>query len=249
VQVYAFFDASAGRYTATRIERLGPQASYKLRGPIGHLDTATKTFTIGGATIAYGSIALADLPGLQEGVIARVDLKTQVQGSTWIATRIVTGLPGIPPDTAIELEGFVTEFKSLASFKVDGALVDASGAGVVFDRGTAAQIGNGARLEVDGHMRNGVLVAEHIDVRLAAPAKNDPTPPQEPPQQFDVKGKIESVDAAAPAFVVRGTTVLYDTTTSFERGDPGDLKQGRTVQVKGTLSSGHVLAERIKFFK
>jgi hypothetical protein len=249
VQVYAFFDASAGRYTATRIERLAPQASYKLRGPIAHLDTAAKTFTIGGATIAYGSIAPADLPGLQEGVIARVDLQTQMQGGTWVATRIVTGLPGIPPDTAIELEGFVTEFKSLASFKVDGAQVDASGAGVVFDRGTAAQIGNGARLQVDGHMRNGVLMAERIDVRLAAPAKNDPSPPQEPPQQFDVKGKIESVDAAAPAFVVHGTTVFYDTTTSFERGDTGDLKEGRTVQVKGTLSSGHVHAERIKFFK
>jgi hypothetical protein len=50
--------------------------------------------------------------------------------------------------------------------------------------------------------------------------------------------------------VVRGTTVVFDKSTDFEKGDLGDLKVGSTVQAKGTLSGGNQLhAERIKFFK
>jgi hypothetical protein len=251
VQVFAFFDSSGSRYAATRVEHLPEVPSrYKVRGPIAHLDTAAKTFDIGAATIDYGSVAPADLPGLQDGATARVELRTQMQGGRWIATRIVTGLPGIPPDTTIEIEGFVTAFRSLARFKVDGVDVDASGSGVVFDQGTAAQIANRARLLVRGHLHDEVLIAEHIQVTQVAPsAGNDDNPPQEP-QQFEVKGSIASVDAPAQSFVVRGTTVFYDGNTEFDRGDVSDLQPGRTVQVKGTLTNGNELhAERIKFFK
>jgi len=248
VQVFAFFDPSSGGYTGTRIERLGLQAEYKLRGPIARLDTTAKTFAIGGATIAYGSIAAADLPGLQEGVIARVELQTQPQAGRWIALRIVTGLPGIPEATATEIEGYVTGFASLASFKVDGVMVDASGK-VVFDKGNASQIANGARLEVAGHMSGGVLFAENIAVRHAAPAQNVPDTPEEK-QQFELKGDIQSVSALAHAFVLRGTTVVFDTATTFDKGAPADLKVGATVQVKGTLSGGDQLhADRVKFYK
>jgi hypothetical protein len=250
VQAYAFFDAAGGRYLATRIEHLAAAPpTYKLRGPIASLDTAAKTFAIGGATIAYASIAPADLPGLQDGATARVDVQTQMQAGQWVATRVVTGLPGIPPDATIEIEGYVTEFKSLASFKVDGASVDASGSGVVFDAGSAAQVANQARLFVQGHIVGGVLIAEHIEVRQTAPVAGNPSPP-EAAQNFELKDTIASVDTTVLSFVVRGTTVFYDANTQFDKGDASDLKAGRTVQVKGTLTGGnHLHAESIKFFK
>jgi hypothetical protein len=252
VQVYALFDASSGTYTATRIERQASLAAYTLRGPIAHLDTTAKTFTIGAATISYATIAAGNLPGLQDGAIARVELRTQQQAGRWVATRIATGLPvlpAIPEDKAVEIEGFVTDFKSLANFKVDGGVaVDASGAGVVFDNGTAAQLANGARIEVEGRMRNGVLVAERIDVQRLAPAPSNPNPPEKA-RQFELKGEIRSLNVGAKSFVVRDTTVVFDGSTEFDKGTAGDLANGRTVQVKGTLSGGNQLhAGRIKFF-
>ena len=120
---------------------------------------------------------------------------------------------------------------------------------MVFDKGTAAQIANGARLQVDGHMSGGVLIAENIAVRHVAPDADNGNAPEEQ-QQFELKGDIQSVNLAAQAFVIRGTTITFDASTEFDKGGVGDLKTGATVQVKGTISKGdQVRADRIKFYK
>jgi len=86
-------------------------------------------------------------------------------------------------------------------------------------------------------------------VQRAAPSKDDQNPPEKA-RQFQLKGDIQSLNAAARSFVVRDTTVVYDTATVFDKGGAADLAKGRTVQVKGTLSGGNQLhADRIKFFE
>jgi len=246
VQVFAFLDTASGAYTATRLERQGALPLYRLRGVIASLDTAAKTFRIGTAVIDYGGIAAADLPGLADGAIAKVDLQTTQRAGRWIATSIRTPLAAPVEGAATELEGFVNAFTSLSDFQVGGVRVDASGPAVVFDVGTAADIANGARIEVEGHLQGGVLTATRIEVRKPNDGGNRP----EPPQEFDLHGAIESLDASARTFVVHGTRVTFDATTTFARGSVADLAVGKGVDVKGVLATGNqVRATRIKFDK
>jgi hypothetical protein len=243
VQVFALFDATTGVYAATRIEHQGALPFYRLRGPIASLDTDVRTFKIGAATIGYATIAPAMLPGLANGTIAAVVLQTTPQSGRWIATRIRTPLPGIAEGTDTELEGFVTDFKSTADFKVSGVRVDASGAGVVFARGDRSQLANGARIEVEGHLQGGVLVATHIEVRQTGGGGQQ----QEQQQEFELRGAIQSVNLVAQSFVVRGTTVTIDIDTKFTLGSLSDIQVGADVEVKGVLSAGNQLrATKIK---
>ena len=245
VEVFAFFDPSTGIYAATRIEREATLASFRLRGPIAALDTAGRTLRIGGATISYANVPPSELPGLQNGVVARVEVQTAAHEGRWIATRIVTPLPAATPEgVRTELEGFITDFTSRARFKVDGVAVDASRGDVVFDKGSAAQLAEGARIEVEGRVEGGVLIAERIEVHRVkdAPAQ------AEAGQEFDVRGAIEAVDAGARRFVVRGLAVTFDANTRFDDGAAGDLRPGAVVRVRGTLSGGNQLrADRIRF--
>ncbi|HEX6707317.1 MAG TPA: DUF5666 domain-containing protein [Albitalea sp.] len=241
LEVFAFFDASTGTYNATRIERKGQLASYKLRGLISDLDTTAHTFSIGGAVIGYAGIAPGQLPGLQNGTLARVDLLTVKQAGIWVATRVLTGLPGPMEGVEAEVEGFVSDFASLASFKVRGVPVDASAA--VFRRGDASQVVNGARVEVEGHIHAGVLVATEIEVK-----KRKGSGPGEDKQEFEFDGPIQSVDLAAGAITVLGVVVHFDSSTEFDHGSAKDLVAGVRVEVRGTLSNGMQLhATRIEF--
>lgn len=241
VEVYAFFDPSTGSYTATRIERKSALAAYKLRGTIANLDTAAETFTLGGATIGYAGIPDAQLPGLENGAIARVELQATPQSGQWVATRISTALPGLLDGIEVELEGHVGNFASLSNFKVKGVTVDASGP-VVFTKGSAAQIENGARIEVEGRMQGGVLVADAIAVKKAQGGGGDDQ------EAFELDGRITAVNAATQSFVVRGVTVTFDAGTQFVDGVAADLLVGARVEIDGVLTGGQQLrAVRIRF--
>jgi hypothetical protein len=124
----------------------------------------------------------------------------------------------------VELEGRVTAFTSITEFQVDGVSVDARGAR--FDGGAAGLV-QGAKVEVKGSLRSGVLLA--IEVEVEDDAGGD--------QSFELHGSIESVDAAAMRFVVRGVTVGWTANTSFDSSSAADLVVGRRVEVRGRLSS------------
>jgi hypothetical protein len=57
----------------------------------------------------------------------------------------------------------VADYSSSASFRVRGQLVDASGPGVVFTNGTAANLAIGTMVTVSGsQIVNGVLIAQQV---------------------------------------------------------------------------------------
>jgi hypothetical protein len=64
---------------------------------------------------------------------------------------------------------------------------------------------------VDGRTHDGVLMAERIDVLLAAPAKNDPRRAGAA-AAVRRQGTHRVGRRGAQSFVVRGTTAFYDTT-------------------------------------
>jgi hypothetical protein len=68
-------------------------------------------------------------------------------------------------------------------------------------------------------------------------------------EEFEVSGRIVSLDAVAKTFVVREVTVSYAGEVDFRDGTAADLAAGRNVEVRGrlTVEGTRLQAERIKF--
>ena len=238
VEIHAFVDATLNRDAATRVERKGNLAAFKLRGRIANLNLIAKTFTIGAATVSFATVPAAQLPALSNGLLVRATLLAAQQGGIWVATKLRADVRNIADGTDAEIDGIVTDFVSLASFRIIDIADDASGSRVTFENGTAAQIANGVHLEVAGEARGGVVVA-----RKVAFERDDEA------DKFELSGAIESIDAGTHTFVLRGVTVSYDDSTRFDGGTVAMLAVGARVEVSGKLSANgtQVLASRIEF--
>lgn len=234
VEVYGFFDAANARYSATRIEPLAAQpAFFKVRGPVHDLDTAARRFMIGAGRFAYTSAP----DGLADGAFLRVRVDTTPVGGDWIVQSFGEGRRRLPDLDRVEIRGLVTTFDSTTSFSVNGQPVDATNA--AFPDGIAG-LGLGARVEVRGAVADGVLKATEVEVEDA----DDPT------DEFELKGAIESHLPALQLFVLRGVTVFYGAPgVEFEDGDASDIAAGAEVEVRGALAEDgtQLLATRIRF--
>jgi hypothetical protein len=122
---------------------------------------------------------------------------------------------------------------------VNGVAVNAGGSGVVFRDGTAADVANGKRVEVEGATQAGVLVARRVELKSAG--GHD--------VETELHGAVESANPTAKTFVLRGLTVSYDTTTRIDDGVATGIVAGVQLEVRGALSStgNQVVATRIKF--
>jgi hypothetical protein len=183
------------------------------------------------------------LPTLANGSIARVKLATVQQGGLWIISHGLALTPAIADGTDVELEGFISDFASAASFKVNGTPVDASAGAVVFKGGSVGNLANGVRVEVDGILHGGVLQAQKIEFKPSGGAGKQ--------EEVELKGSVGSLNAAQKSFVLRGNKVVFDTNTVFVEGVAADLVNGAKVEVEGVLDDNgtQVLATRISFTK
>ena len=235
VEVYARLDVATGRYTATRVDVRAAGTPFLLRGVVAALDTVTRTFSFGALRISYAGIAAVPST-LANGRFFRVSLAAAPgAGGVWPATALVDGAPPIEDHEEAKLEGRVSAFTSATSFSVDGRPVDARNARV-----EGAGLALGARVEVEGTISAGVLVATRVKVEDEAGDDDE---------EFEVQGAIVSIDRTAKTFVVREVTVSYEGSVEFRGGTAADLAVGRGVEVKGRLSSDgtRVAAERIEF--
>lgn len=233
VEVFAFYDATAGAYTATRIERTTGLAAYTLRGRISQLaDLPTRTFQIGNAVIDYGNVSSGALPTLANGLSVRVRLATAPVAGRWVATSVHTSQRNFPENNEAQLEGFVSEYASAASLRVAGMAVDLSAPDLrIRGNGSLADLANGVRVEVQGSMRAGVLVARVLQFKRAGQ------------QEFELNGAIDAADAGAQTFMLRGVTVHWDNTTVFAAGTSASLVAGAQVEVRGAPTAGGTLLQ------
>jgi hypothetical protein len=215
--VHGILDPANGRIVATRIEAEDAAAAYKLRGAIANLDTAVKTFTINGERISYASLPAGLVPpGLSNGQVVRVLLQTTQIDGAWVATALRAGLR--LPEAAhreAHVEGVITAYTSSASFQVNGLMVDASRAS--FPDGTAG-VGLGARVEVEGTVNNGVLMASKVEIQDRRNMGHRP---------LELRGELGSLDVASKTFALRGVTVWYGSTVEFRGGTEATLANCR----------------------
>jgi hypothetical protein len=241
VEVYGVFDNSnlaAPRLRATRVELKSSATSYKLRGSVTQVDSTAQTLRVGSTTYAYAGAS--GIPSaLAVGSVVSLTLRTTLDASSRrVITAFGTAVQTVEDRESAEVKGLITAFTSSAGFQLDGRPVNATSATFTPN---AAALGLGVRVQVEGTLRSGVLVARSVKV------KSDT---EEQAREFEVKGNIESANAATRSFVVRGTTVT--TTRSdlrFDNGSAANLLVGRAVEVKGLLAAtgNAVEATRIKF--
>lgn len=237
VEVHGIFDPNTRRVTATRIEPKASPAFYRLRGVVADLDTAARTFRLGGELISYAGVANVPIT-LNNGRIVRVLLQTTQVNGAWVATRVGSGIRG-PGDGASEahVEGVISSVTSSTAFEINGLKVDASAAR--FPDGTAGIV-LGARVEAEGSIVGGVLVATQVEIEDRRDGGM---------RRLELHGPIASIDTTAKTFALRGVNVWYGGTVTYKDGSVADLAVNKRVEVHGVLSADrtHLEARRIDF--
>ncbi|WP_431274593.1 DUF5666 domain-containing protein [Variovorax ureilyticus] len=94
-----------------------------------------------------------------EVIVGGVVSSGVLQAST-LKIRLVAGTGGQP---SFSLTGQIASFTSIADFRIRGQPIDASGPGVSFVNGSAANLGAQVRVMVEGNrVVNGVLIADRV---------------------------------------------------------------------------------------
>ena len=240
------FRQDEGRILATFVEKLGvftPGSTprVELKGTVS--GRAGTTFAIGSVIVTFdGSTQLSDLPGSgpENGDFVEVE-GTLTAPDAVFASRIEREGAETGDIEDFELEGLVTDFVSLASFRVADQPVDASGAGVVFEPNDPGFVANGARVEVEGELQAGVLVAVRVklrggEVRVAA----------EVASAGDVNPGAGTLELLGIVIRIDAQTLLKD-----DEGGDGDLEladiaAGDFLEVRGIEDgAGSILATEI----
>jgi len=229
VEVYGFYNPASAAFDATRIAPSGG-STWRVSGPVGTVDGTNRRFTLGSQTYSYA--ALASAPA--EGAVVRLQVRTTGPdaSSTWTVDAQRNDDSAPQERDGAELDGLVTSVASASRFVVNGVTVDASGAQV------SGSVQVGARVEVSGTLRSGVLVAARV---TASGAETN---------AFELNGSIASLDTAGRSFVLRGVTVSYARSDlRFDQGSAALLAVGRKLKVEGVLSADRTRLEatRIRF--
>jgi hypothetical protein len=239
VEVFAVFDPAAARYRAKRVAMAAAGATAQLRGPVAQLDVATQTLRLGSGSgsATYSYAGATGVPAtLAVGQFVRLRVATSVLPSgRWQVLSFGTALQPLVDADGASLKGLITAFTSATSFSVNGRPVDATNAS--FPDGRAG-LALGVRVETEGSLRNGTLRATKVSIESDA---------QESEHDFELHGAVESVNAAAKTFGLRGQTVsTARSDLRYENGNATNLVVGRRVEVKGRLSSDGLRIEATK---
>ncbi|HYP69781.1 MAG TPA: DUF5666 domain-containing protein [Variovorax sp.] len=226
VKVWAL-PVSPGLLRATRIESQVAAATTLVTGTVKALNSANKTFQLGGLVIGYGA---ATLPA--EGVvvdrIVRVEAMAPPSGGRLEATQVegwyaLTSVQG----AAVQLEGVIDQFASKGNFKLMGVTIDASSAQVT--GGQESKLNNGVKVVASGTLSaGGVLVASKLKIRHV-PGEGALT------KYYDVHGTIESFQSPSDMRVrsVSGGVQKVDVSAALVSG-AGQLQNGQKVRVQGS---------------
>ncbi|MDP3521764.1 MAG: DUF5666 domain-containing protein [Hydrogenophaga sp.] len=222
---------------------------FEIKGNIAALDTTAKTFEIRGVLIAYGGATFKDGVEANLSVDVRVEIKGALNATGTVVTASEVEFKGLDDDKnsnsngGYEVKGAISGLDTTAkTFVVRNVTVNYAAAG--FEDGTAADLANGAVVEVKGTVSAGVLLATKVDFEdgSGSGGSNDDG------DSYEIKGSITSVNTTAQTFVLSNGAVVAYAGASFEDGSAANLVVGAKVEVKGSASvNGVVTATRVEF--
>ena len=240
VEVSGFVDG-AGNVRAARIEWIGQypaDVGVELEGVVANLamrGDGTGLFEIGSVTVEYsGTTVFSGFTesGLMDGRVVEVKGQLVAGGFDRIdAAEIELEDEVLAGEDAedFEIEGIVSDFVSMAEFKVAGFTVDASGASF---EPSGTMIMDGDLVEVDGSLVAGVIVAESVEFE------------DESLETVKIEAAISAIDTIGRTLSLLGVEVTIDGKTEFEDERDGlsdfgfdDLQAGDWVKLEA-ISTG-----------
>ena len=179
-----------------------PAVPLQLSGTVAALDPVARTFLLGTQLIDYSRVLGALIPsGFSNGMQVRVEGMSASPTAPVVASEIDLLPPALSETDAhrAELEGFISGFTGLGSFQVNGQAVDGRGATVT--GGTADMLANGVKVEVEGTLSGGSLMATKIEIEQLS--------------VFEIDGTVQTLDGGAGMVTVGGQAVMTTPATQF----------------------------------
>ena len=231
VEVHGLPDGT-GTIQATFIEfKAADQASFNLLSGAGELELTGAITALGTGTLSIGSQLVDTAAAAVDGSLSvgtLVEVKGTLSGTTLVAT-LVHVEDGFGPQDKIDLEGLVRNLTA-SQFSLNGQLVDYSSA--TFFGGVQADLANGLRVEAEGPIANGILVARKIKFK----------------DSFRYEGAVTQLNAttlqiAVPAPAGGTLNVLVDTAIMV---DGGSLTANNDIKLRARIADGsNLIAIRI----
>ncbi len=247
------FPADSG-YTATRIECVAQNTfdayndtreTYRVRGKV----TAASGSSVSIHNQAYALGAGVNAPAV--GSFVRLRLAPTGATSPWTVVGLSGETRSFGERREGRVEGLIAHLNAsggTGSFDVNGVPVQFSGS--TRREPSTLSLANGTRVEVEGSIQNGVLVASKISLETDSDDRNGGT---EGTREIELHGTVQSVDTGANQLrlqVSGGTlTVAWDIRTDFRNlNTEAGLATGQRLEVKGVRDprGSLVLARQIE---
>lgn len=239
VEVHGMVDFVTNTIQATFIEREENLPNeFRIEGQIRNLANEQFNIGTGPEAITVRIVTTGPTPTridnitLANNVLVRVRLDpASVAPNTFNANRIRPPEKALDVDEA-EVEGIISpvNFVSAFDFEINGLKVNvAAGAEFLLPPGSStADIKPGARVEVEGRISGGVLIATRVEL-------------EDDVDEFELHGTVSALNLVAKSFTLTSGTVVvtvtFDDTTTFV-GVVAEGLDNRSVEVKGTVIVG-----------
>jgi hypothetical protein len=224
-----------GAIRATYLEKIGdfiPGLSYSVTGKVRNLDTGSKQFRINELVVDFNAAEIGALPGgrLENGMVVEVEGLIDASGGLMYATKIESST-GVrrDEDGEVELEGLVTQYISEFEFTVGDQAVETDEE-TMFVGGRPEDIRLDTRLEVEGELAGGVLLASEVEFWN--------------PNRIEIQGPVTEV-ISIYEFSVGKQRVRADENTVYEDVAPEEIVVGIQLEVEGVIVNGTMFADKI----
>lgn len=242
------FIKESGIIVATYIEQKQDLSSYEIKGFISNLNSETKQFDIGGLRIDYNTATPINFVNdlIQENMFVQVigsagnfdsdddhNFKVDVVKHQILEVNDNT----VNDIDNIEIEGFVAIDLNNNEFYLNNLKVQIN-ASTQFERGTSLDIVKGTKIEVEGYLASGVIVAEEISFQ----------------EGIELRGNISVISENGNITLDHiNTSITISTDNKTQLGDitrVGDLNVGNHIRVIGrTINDGKLLATHVSLIQ
>jgi len=162
IEVSGFYDQNGdlqASYVELQSDVFDEFSEVEVKGLISSLSGTD--FTVQGIAIDASSVSVLEgfTNGLQEGLAVEVKGTFDATANILRATEIEAEDDLYDDADEVEIEGYITSYTDNNQFEVNGIPVDAS------NISSTLQLSAGIKVEVEGYINNGVLIAEEIELR------------------------------------------------------------------------------------